>query len=111
MKHKRIFVLKNEGKLSELTQDLKDSLDKMNTSKTKTHTVSINNLAIIQVVKKVSVMACLIITSLIFLNIQLICMHKMMEKLIMNITVKAYDSFEEKRNCSCRHISTWKLPA
>lgn len=44
--------LKNEGKLSELTQDLKDSLDKMNTSKTKTHTVSINNLAIIQVVKK-----------------------------------------------------------
>lgn len=47
-----IQFLKNEGKLKELSQDLKHSLENMKTSKTKSHTVSINKLAIIKIEKK-----------------------------------------------------------
>ena len=42
---------KNEGKLNELSQDLKDSLKNLKTSKAKTHTISINQLAIIKIEK------------------------------------------------------------
>lgn len=64
-----IFVFKNEGKLNELSQDLKDSLKNLKTSKAKTHTISINQLAIIKIEKMVNVLECLTITRLIFLNI------------------------------------------
>ena len=51
IKHMHIFVFKNEGKLNELSQDLKDSLKNLKTSKAKTHTISINQLAIIKIEK------------------------------------------------------------
>ena len=69
IKHMHIFVFKNEGKLNELSQDLKDSLKNLKTSKAKTHTISINQLAIIKIEKMVNVLECLTITRLIFLNI------------------------------------------
>ena len=51
------------------SQDLKDSLKNLKTSKAKTHTISINQLAIIKIEKMVNVLECLTITRLIFLNI------------------------------------------
>ncbi|WP_256276634.1 hypothetical protein [Staphylococcus sp. HMSC055A09] len=49
--HAYLRFLKNEGKLNELSQDLKDSLKNLKTSKAKTHTISINQLAIIKIEK------------------------------------------------------------